>query len=129
MTHFSTSVPLVQNQPVLDIISEQLQTGWIVRPLDELFDDLKARQEEETQEWYAHWCLNHPACGLMRQDPFTFRAFSKPRGYAGDAVTVDYIYGLGEADSAARKRRHSAAQSSSTWARVRPRAQYGTGAN
>ncbi len=30
----------------------------------------------------------------MHADPFTFRAFSKPRGYAGDAVMMDYIYGL-----------------------------------
>ena len=103
--NFSTSTPLVQNQPVLDIINEQLRTGWIARPLDELFDDLKARQEEETQDWpaYALSCLNHPACGLLHQDPFTFRAYSKPRGYAGDAVMMDYIYGLGEVDSAARE--------------------------
>jgi hypothetical protein len=29
---------------------------------------------------------------LLHQDPFTFRAFSKPRGYAGDAIMMDYIY-------------------------------------
>ncbi len=30
---------------------------------------------------------------LVHQDPFTNRAFSKPRGYAGDAIMMDYIYG------------------------------------
>jgi len=29
---------------------------------------------------------------LVHQDPFTSRAFNKPRGYAGDAVMMDYIY-------------------------------------
>lgn len=29
---------------------------------------------------------------LVHQDPFTSRAFHKPRGYAGDAVMMDYIY-------------------------------------
>ena len=29
---------------------------------------------------------------LVHQDPFTHRAFTKPRGYAGDAVMMDFIY-------------------------------------
>src|SRR5262249_38418269 len=37
---------------------------------------------------------------VLHQDPFTYRAFSKPRGYAGDAVMMDYIYGLGDARQA-----------------------------
>ena len=39
---------------------------------------------------------------MLHQDPFTYRAFSKPRGYAGDAVMMDYIYGMGETAEAAR---------------------------
>lgn len=33
---------------------------------------------------------------LVHQDPFTHRAFTKPRGYAGDAVMMDFIYGQEE---------------------------------
>lgn len=33
------------------------------------------------------------------QDPYTARAFLKPRGYAGDAVMLDYVYGSGDRSS------------------------------
>jgi hypothetical protein len=73
--------------------------------LNDLFDGLSLRREDEPETWRdeAHACLNHPICDLLHQDPFTYRAFSKPRGYAGDAVMMDYIYGLGEAGHAARE--------------------------
>lgn len=35
----------------------------------------------------------HAVRELVHRDPFTYRAFSKPRGYAGDAVMMDMIYG------------------------------------
>jgi len=35
---------------------------------------------------------NHPIFMLCQQDPYTNRAFTKPRGYAGDAVMLDYVY-------------------------------------
>lgn len=96
--------PMVQTQPALDIVNEQLQRGQIAGALDGLFDDLHGRREEEPELWqsYAGDCMNHPIRHLLHQDPFTYRAFSKPRGYAGDAVMMDYIYGLGEAKDAAR---------------------------
>jgi len=100
----TSSAPSVRYTPALDSFQEQLEAGRIVPALEELFDDLLARREEEPQDWpaYARSCLGHPLCGLLHQDPFTYRAFSKPRGYAGDAVMMDYIYGLGEARQAAR---------------------------
>ncbi len=44
---------------------------------------------------------------LTHEDPYTYRGFSKPRGYAGDAVLLDYIYGTtpvpdGTTDTGAR---------------------------
>ncbi len=99
----SSSAPLVQEKALLDIVYEQLQGGQIAAGLDDLFEDLSARRKEHANDWpaYAHACLEHPIQNLLHQDPFTRRAFAKPRGYAGDAVMMDYIYGLGEAGDAA----------------------------
>jgi extracellular factor (EF) 3-hydroxypalmitic acid methyl ester biosynthesis protein len=96
--------PLIQPKGALDSVHEQLQAGRIADALDELFDDLGGRREEKPHDWaaYTRACLSHPVCRLLHQDPFTYRAFAKPRGYAGDAVMMDYIYGLGEAREAAR---------------------------
>jgi len=45
--------------------------------------------------------MAHPIREYMHADPFTFRAFSKPRGYAGDAVMMDYMYGHQQEELAA----------------------------
>jgi extracellular factor (EF) 3-hydroxypalmitic acid methyl ester biosynthesis protein len=37
-------------------------------------------------------CVNHPVRELIHQDPFAYRCFTKPRGYAGDAVLIDLLY-------------------------------------
>lgn len=37
--------------------------------------------------------VEHPLTHLLHQDPFTRRCYTKPRGYAGDARMIDYIYG------------------------------------
>ena len=34
----------------------------------------------------------HPVVEQLREEPFTRRAYEKPRGYAGDAVMLDYVY-------------------------------------
>ena len=47
----------------------------------------------------SHWealivpeCRQHPISELLKQDPYTRRAFEKPRGYPGDAEMLDYAY-------------------------------------
>lgn len=99
----STDVRQIFGNPALDFACDRLYEGEIAQTMDELFEDLRTRRTDESETWreYAGDCLNHPLRDLLHQDPFTHRAFAKPRGYAGDAVMMDYIYGLGEAGEAA----------------------------
>ncbi len=67
--------------------------------LDQLFGALRERKlNSDPAQWgeFIALCRQHPVMSLLHQDPFTYRAFSKPRGYAGDAVMMDYIYGREE---------------------------------
>jgi hypothetical protein len=101
----STYAQLPESQTALDAVNEAIRAGQIAVALEDLFADLSLRREEEPESWphFAQSCLSHPLRHVLHQDPFTYRAFSKPRGYAGDAVMMDYIYGLGEVGRAARE--------------------------
>src|ERR1041385_8765605 len=105
-THPVVSVPppLTHYQPSLNVVHDAMRAGEVAIAMEDLFEDLSLRREEEPQTWphIARSCLRHPLRHLLHQDPFTYHAFAKPRGYAGDAVMMDYIYGLGEADGAMR---------------------------
>ncbi len=54
----------------------------------------KLRNHLPTDEWKQSIKLIRESklISLVHQDPFTYRAFTKPRGYAGDAVMMDFIY-------------------------------------
>ena len=83
-------------EALLDSVDKDLrQTEIVQEPLDTLFYGLKdLRNAMSTHEWhdFSARCLRHPIKRLLHQDPFTFRGFSKPRGYPGDAVLIDHIY-------------------------------------
>ncbi len=67
--------------------------------MDELFVTLRLRKLDcDEEEWVQQIrsFRQHPLCKLLHEDPFTFRAYSKPRGYAGDAELLDFIYGCEE---------------------------------
>jgi hypothetical protein len=92
------------NWMVLDRVVDQLKAGCVSSALDNLFGYLARRREEDAEGWpdLARLCSNHPLRDLLLSDPFTNRAFVKPRRYAGDAVMMDYIYGLAETADAVR---------------------------
>ncbi len=54
----------------------------------------RALPDAEWRDYARNDCIAHPVRDFMHQDPFTRRSFQKPRGHAGDAVLIDYIYGL-----------------------------------
>ncbi|MEM7564336.1 MAG: class I SAM-dependent methyltransferase [Pseudomonadota bacterium] len=108
MQHLNTatnpfSYPLSQDQNNLDLLisetndaldaalSMDVRQGMNVVRLALYF----LRQKASDSDWkkIIHDILRpHPVCDILHKDPFTYRAFAKPRGYAGDAVMIDYIY-------------------------------------
>lgn len=62
---------------------------WLADRLGEIFDRAVADDDLPT---FKAICKSHPLAQLALEDPYTRRAVEKPRGYAGDAVMLDYIY-------------------------------------
>jgi extracellular factor (EF) 3-hydroxypalmitic acid methyl ester biosynthesis protein len=58
-------------------------------PLNDLF--LAARSNGKEDD-FINAARVHPLYQVAQEDPFTHRCNEKPRGYAGDAVMMDYIY-------------------------------------
>lgn len=48
--------------------------------------------DEEWKEVVAQDLRTHPVFSILLEDPFIERSVRKPRGYAGDAVMLDYVY-------------------------------------
>jgi extracellular factor (EF) 3-hydroxypalmitic acid methyl ester biosynthesis protein len=74
---------MMENEKAVDDAMVELMSGlW----------SLKSSNTTEAWQNVVDQCVNHRLCGLIHQDPFSARSFHKPRGYAGDAVLIDYIY-------------------------------------
>ncbi|TWU33179.1 hypothetical protein Q31b_57870 [Novipirellula aureliae] len=101
----STDADHSQLKDLLDQVHSELSrensnAGNINAAVDRLFRGLRSIRETATKDQWKgmiRFGRNHSLCQLVHQDPFTSRAFNKPRGYAGDAVMMDYIYGREEA--------------------------------
>ena len=82
---------------LLDGVCELLRGGHATLALRELFDGLgEIRTDAPLEAWASvrDAVTAHDLRGLIHEDPMTRRSFEKPRGYAGDAVLLDYIYRL-----------------------------------
>jgi hypothetical protein len=82
---------------VLDRTAATLQThGAVAETMQALFRALFTIRGQVPADFWKEVvvdaCRRHPLVHLVHQDPFTFRAFGKPRGYAGDAVLLDFMY-------------------------------------
>lgn len=76
----------------LDRYLRQLNSAPHATVVDEMigklgvFYDSAARSGSLDQ--FRHACQSHPLHKIALEDPFTERAFTKPRGHAGDAVML-----------------------------------------
>lgn len=95
----------------LDQIYRQLRDSEVSFAVcaDELLEGLRhTRASMSADEWKTYATrvsMNHPIRPLLLEDPFTRRAAEKPRGYAGDAVMIDYIYGHYEINGTSKRGR------------------------
>ena len=87
---------LDKGKNLLDEVYSKTCRGSNVAPaIDSFVDGLQQLNESySSNEWknFKNICLQHDLAGIFHKDPFTRRAFKKPRGYAGDAIMLDYIY-------------------------------------
>jgi extracellular factor (EF) 3-hydroxypalmitic acid methyl ester biosynthesis protein len=83
---------------LMDEAESMLRSGHIQEGMDRLILGMKSiKQNHSPNDWETFTksdCLTHSLKTLIHQCPFTYHSFSKPRGYAGDAELIDYIYTL-----------------------------------
>lgn len=87
---------LAELQALLDEAQVLLEAGQALpafrrlgAPLSSLWSEARGCGLAEAMREH---CRAHPLHRLVQQDPYTHRAVAKPRGYAGDAVMMDFIY-------------------------------------
>jgi len=69
----------------------------VAHQISTLFHGLHDVRRQMPREEWKNFCKSvaakHALAEVIHQDPFTLHSFRKPRGYAGDAELLDYIYG------------------------------------
>jgi extracellular factor (EF) 3-hydroxypalmitic acid methyl ester biosynthesis protein len=96
------TIAIAREDPGLEMLTaveSKILGGKVAEGMQELLSSLQVRRLRSSESAWSEFvakCLAHPLCALVHQDPFTYRTFSKPRGYAGDAVMLDYVYGREE---------------------------------
>lgn len=96
----SLPTPTVPLEKTLDNIADQLSSGTVQPAMQHLFEILDERRRgSNVPEWRRQVdevVRRHPVLQLLHRDPLARRSFEKPRGYAGDAVMLDLVYGLSD---------------------------------
>jgi extracellular factor (EF) 3-hydroxypalmitic acid methyl ester biosynthesis protein len=121
--------PVVPVDPFDELTEQLLDPVTTAIAVQSLVADLDAtRASRSTEEWrdYARAFQDHSLVKHLRQDAFTYRGFRKPRGYAGDAVLMDMVYGTGDGALVAKssdlgKRIYAVAESTSIFTSTRDR--------
>lgn len=88
---------------LLDLVHASLLDGHDQRTLlNVLNSGLKMARSYMAPSVWDDFCRRsqqHPLISLLKEDPFIRRVNEKPRGYAGDAVMIDLIYGTGDCEA------------------------------
>lgn len=81
---------------ILDSAATALRVNPDVQVIEELAEHLNAAFDSSLASGevnaFQSSCRQHPSHAVFLEDPYTRRAYEKPRGYAGDARMLDYIY-------------------------------------
>jgi extracellular factor (EF) 3-hydroxypalmitic acid methyl ester biosynthesis protein len=77
----------------LERLDSDLAATTALSRLFEGLRELRGQVPEDSWNDLRRAIQTHPLRALIHEDPMTRRSFEKPRGYAGDAVLLDYIYG------------------------------------
>lgn len=81
---------------ILDNAATALRANPDVQVIEALAEHLNAAFDSSLASGdinaFQSSCLQHPSHAVFLEDPYTRRAYEKPRGYAGDARMLDYIY-------------------------------------
>ena len=86
----------VRAESWLDSILQRFQDGDVGASMVALHQGLDfLRRKWDREEWHL-FCLEstraHPLRELLHQCPYSRHSFERPRGYAGDAELIDYVY-------------------------------------
>lgn len=86
----------------MDTALAQINSGAVIAGMGRLQTLVAEKRRQlsgrQWEQFIQSEVRTHPVLNVVHEDPFTYRAFSKPRGYAGDAVMMDYIYGYRTAE-------------------------------
>lgn len=94
-----------EGQRFLDTIHEQMHRDplSVSRTMSNLLQGLHRVRRQMPEDQWRQFCKEvvprHDLSRMIQEDPFTQHSVRKPRGYAGDAELLDYIYGKREANT------------------------------
>ena len=85
-----------QNRKFFDSACEKLLKHDVHDGMTELslaLRDVRNKLDQKEWETFSSKVIRHRIQQILHEDPFTRHAFLKPRGYPGDALLLDYMYG------------------------------------
>jgi extracellular factor (EF) 3-hydroxypalmitic acid methyl ester biosynthesis protein len=94
---------IMHDQRLFDAVLGQLECGNFNGGLHFLAGSLVTADAGESARSVLR---GHPLHTVLMEDPYTARAFSKPRGYAGDAQLIDMIYDMAPPDETGERGRN-----------------------